>query len=210
MWRSPVSNGKKSATSSSPTNLSIMPSWSKTTFVAVVKYRSSRWWNSPGVMCSASEVEPRISAKSIVPSISAPPWCLARNFVHEVHHAGFDVDARLPMSRMIGAPGPANGAAHIRHRGSLGMRLNRRRPMDAIESPPCSRNRPQNSSSRRSAPDGLGSTASPSLLRGKRMTPVEVGRPTLAVSSRRGGPGRRSQHCGQRIWSDAHRAPGVG
>ena len=39
-----------------------------------------------------------------------------------VHIVGFLSDGRFPSIRMIGAPGPENGAAQSMQRGSLGMR----------------------------------------------------------------------------------------
>jgi hypothetical protein len=41
---------------------------------------------------------------------------------------GFPADCRLPMSRMTGAPTPANGDAHSWQRGLDGIRLKNRRP----------------------------------------------------------------------------------
>jgi hypothetical protein len=70
---------------------------------------------------------------------------VAMNVKHERHQFGFLSDRRLPMRRMTGAPGPAKGAAHIRQRGALGMRLKTRRPARSIGLP-LVRNSRQNSS----------------------------------------------------------------
>jgi hypothetical protein len=85
-------------------------------------------------MRSAMAVEPRMSAKSIDASTSAPPWCLIITFWHVLHMFGFPSDGRFPMSRMSGPPAPANGDAQSWQRGLAGMRLNTRRPMVWSES----------------------------------------------------------------------------
>ena len=79
-------------------------------------------------MVSASAVDPRMSAKRSVPSISAPPWWRERYEKHELHMFGFALDGNLPMSRMSGEPTPRKGAAQILQRGSEGMCLKTRRP----------------------------------------------------------------------------------
>ena len=80
--------------------------------------------NSVADIASASAVEPLMSAKSIVPVTSAPPWYLISPFWHAVQTLGFAVEGVRPIARMNGAPGPANGAVHNRQRGSLGIALN--------------------------------------------------------------------------------------
>ena len=68
-------------------------------------------------MRSAMVVDPRTSANRKLHSISAPPWCFAMKSKHDVHIVGFLSDGRLPIIRMTGAAGPANGAAHNMQRG---------------------------------------------------------------------------------------------
>ena len=84
------------ATSSSPTNLSTVPSWSNTTLDAVRVKPVEEAVELADDIPSAKVVEPRMSAKSIVHSISAPPWCLVTNVKHELHMVGFESDGRLP------------------------------------------------------------------------------------------------------------------
>src|SRR5215207_3681825 len=90
-------------------------------------------------------VEPRMSAKSMVISTSAPPWCSDMNEKHDPHQFGFLSDAFLPMRRMSGAPAPANGAAQSRHRGSCGMSLKTRRPARSFECPRVRKSRQKSS-----------------------------------------------------------------
>src|SRR5688572_17670780 len=97
-------------------------------------------------MSSASVVEPRMSAKSMVNSISAPPWCVVTNVKHELHIVGFASDCRLPISRIAGAATPANGAAHIRQRGSCGRCWKNRLTRCSAASPRVRKSR-QNASS---------------------------------------------------------------
>jgi hypothetical protein len=119
-------------------------------------------------MLSASVVEPRMSAKSIVSSISAPPWWRDSKVKHVMHQFGFMSDGRLPMTRMIGAPIPANGAAQIRQRGSVGMSLKRRR-LARSRGSPWVRNSRQNAAS--VASGFLSEVTAPLLCRRKRSAP---------------------------------------
>src|SRR5215211_7600744 len=102
-------------------------------------------WKSPEAMLSASVVEPRMSAKRNVHSISAPPWLRAMKVKHEAHQFGFLSEGFLPKSRITGAPAPANGAAHSRQRGACGISFKIDRPIRSLECPPVRKSR-QNSS----------------------------------------------------------------
>src|ERR687892_1988821 len=64
---------------------------------------------------------------------------------HDMHQYGVCSERLFPMSRMTGAPGPSNGAPHIRHRGPCGMRPNTRR-LARSKGDPLIRNSRQNSS----------------------------------------------------------------
>ena len=90
-------------------------------------------------------VDPRTSANRKLQSISAPPWCVAMKSKHEVHIVGFLSDGRLPIARMTGAAGPANGAAHNMQRGPCGRRRKTRRTLRSLASPRVRKSR-QNSS----------------------------------------------------------------
>ena len=119
---------------------------------------------------SATAVEPRMSAKSMVISISAPPWCSDMNEKHDPHQFGFLSDAFLPIRRMSGAPAPANGAAQSRHRGSCGMSLKMRRPARSFECPRVRKSRQKSSFS----VTGGFSVTGPSLLQLLRMDDAAI------------------------------------
>ena len=71
-----------------------------------------------GVACSDERVNPRRSANSTPVSILAPPG--GDSSMHIEHMLGFFRDGRNPRARVANRPTPANGAAHIWHRGSAG------------------------------------------------------------------------------------------
>ena len=100
---SPVSTGMNSPITSSPTNLSTIASCSTRTSVAIAKKRSIRPRNSVGVMPSASSVEPRTSANSMLQGISAPARCLTISLKHIEQYLGFFAQGPLPMTVMTPA-----------------------------------------------------------------------------------------------------------
>ena len=76
-----------------------------------------------------------MSANRKVASISAPPWCFSMKLKHDWQTRGFLSAGRLPIARMNGAAGPANGAAHSWQRGAWGERRKTRRTRRSIASP---------------------------------------------------------------------------
>ncbi len=75
----PAKPGMYSAATSSPMSFSTMPSLAVTIRVATSKKRFMRAVNADGPMRSASGVEPRTSANSMLILTSAPPAWTTRN-----------------------------------------------------------------------------------------------------------------------------------
>ena len=66
--------------------------------------------NSLGGSCSASPVDPRMSANIAEISTSAPPGCLCADLMHHVQSLRFSGDGLPPNTRMRRLPGLPNGA----------------------------------------------------------------------------------------------------
>ena len=76
-----------------------------------------------------------MSANRKLTSISAPPRCFTMNEKQDWQSAGLLSAGRLPIARMSGAAGPANGAAHIWQRGPWGSTRKTRRARRSRTSP---------------------------------------------------------------------------
>jgi hypothetical protein len=100
----------KRATASSPTNLSTIPSQRSTIRAAVPQKRVKSCPNSLGGNCSASPVDPRMSANIAEISTSAPPGCLCADLMHHVQSLRFSGEGLPPNTRMRKLPGLPNGA----------------------------------------------------------------------------------------------------
>src|SRR5688500_1545568 len=73
-------------------------------------------------------VDPRMSAKSRVSSISAPPGCVRTNTSHWLQYLGFIVEGPKSVNRLSTREiGPESGIRQVLQRGLPGMCLRRRR-----------------------------------------------------------------------------------
>src|SRR3954454_21172244 len=102
-------------------------------------------------MRSASDVEPRTSAKRSEQSTSAPPWLAWSVRKQPSQYLGFLAHRACPKYRRTQPPGGPNGAAHILQRGGLGMRRCRRRSLTTLGSVPRRRRRQTSDSGARSS-----------------------------------------------------------
>ena len=127
-WSGPASAGRNSATTSSPTNLSIMPSRATRVSRGPVIEPTEQAPEGAGPIFSARPVDPRTSANSMLSSISAPPRAFSSCLKQRPQIEGFLSHRPRSIIRMNGAAGPAKGAAHNLQRGELGSIRKKPRP----------------------------------------------------------------------------------
>jgi hypothetical protein len=96
----------------------MIASWRTSVDVAAEWKRFMRPATSPGLISSASAVNPRTSANRIPASVSTPR--IGPVSMHALQSFGFFRDGRNPSGPTSFAPMPANGALQTLQRGSFG------------------------------------------------------------------------------------------